>query len=138
MSSLPQAPHFNIVKSRLTFIKGRGTLVPMDDCFQTENDGDRQERHPLLSLTAEERELVLRLVLASGSLKELARAYQVSYPTIRARLDRLIARLRHIIEGMPVDPMDELLADLVERGEMTYSAARSIKNLHRKTRKEGV
>jgi hypothetical protein len=77
-------------------------------------------------------EFVVRLVLASGSLKELARAYGVSYPTIRARLDRVIARLREILEGRRADPMSELLAGLVERGELTVPAARSIQELYRK------
>ncbi|MBM3994405.1 MAG: DUF2089 domain-containing protein [Planctomycetes bacterium] len=35
-----------------------------------------------------------RFVLASGSLKELAEAYGISYPTVRLRLDRLIAKVQ--------------------------------------------
>ena len=35
-----------------------------------------------------------RFVLASGSLKELAQAYGISYPTVRLRLDRLIAKIQ--------------------------------------------
>ena len=68
----------------------------------------------------------LRLVLASGSLKDLAGSYGVSYPTIRAKLDRLIERLQGILAGREPDPMAERLADLVEKGEMTPSAARSL------------
>jgi hypothetical protein len=34
-----------------------------------------------------------RFVLASGSLKALAEAYGISYPTVRLRLDRLIAKI---------------------------------------------
>ena len=79
---------------------------------------------------------MLRLVLASGSLKELAQAYQVTYPTIRIRVDRLIAHLQQLMNGMPADPMNELLADLVERGEITYSAAIAVRDLYRKQRKE--
>ena len=37
-------------------------------------------QHPLLALAEEELDLVLQLVLASGSLKDLALVYQVSYP----------------------------------------------------------
>ncbi len=49
---------------------------------------------PLLArLSSEEMGLVLNLVKASGSLKDLARVYSVSYPTIRNRLDALIERL---------------------------------------------
>lgn len=73
----------------------------------------------------------MRLILASGSLKELARVYGVSYPTIRARLDRVIERLRRLLDERPEDPFSGLLAGLVERGEMTVSAARSIREMHR-------
>lgn len=89
--------------------------------------------HPLLSLNEEDLDLVLQLVLASGSLKDLASVYQVSYPTIRARVDRLIERLRQMLEGTTPDPMMQLLADLVERGEITAPAARAVRNLYRQS-----
>lgn len=111
--------------------------MPMNDNHQATNDENREQRHPLFFLTPEELDFVLRLVLASGSLKELAQAYQVSYPTIRARVDRLIARLQQLVAGIPIDPMNELLADLVERGEMSYSAAVAIRDLHRKHKEKG-
>jgi hypothetical protein len=49
---------------------------------------------PLLArLSADDQALVLNLIKASGSLKELASQYGVSYPTIRNRLDELIAQI---------------------------------------------
>ena len=36
---------------------------------------------------------IKRLVMASGSLKEVAAGYGISYPTVRLRLDRLIAKI---------------------------------------------
>jgi hypothetical protein len=94
--------------------------------------GDADRTHPLMQLSDEDRDFVVRLVLASGSLKELAQAYGVSYPTIRGRLDRLLERLNALVSGRPREPLAELLADLVERGEMTPSAARQVLDLHRK------
>ncbi|MCP4642353.1 MAG: DUF2089 domain-containing protein [bacterium] len=47
----------------------------------------------LLRLTAEEQEFVTRFVGASGSLKQLAKEYGCSYPTVRNRLDALIERM---------------------------------------------
>lgn len=90
-----------------------------------------QGRHPLFELDEGDLELVLRLVLASGSLKDLAQSYGVSYPTIRARLDRLIERLQEILQQRQSDAMSNLLAGLVERGELTVSAARAIQKVHR-------
>jgi hypothetical protein len=45
-------------------------------------------------LTDEDLVFIKRLVLASGSLKELAAGYNISYPTVRLRLDRLIAKIQ--------------------------------------------
>src|SRR5947209_3386658 len=93
--------------------------------------------HALLALNDSDLEFVQRLVLASGSLKELAQAYGVSYPTIRAKLDQLIARLQGIIDQRPRDPMADFLADLIEKGELSPSAARAALELHRKELKRG-
>ena len=42
-------------------------------------------------LSEEDLDFITQFVLASGSLKEMAQLHQVSYPTIRLTLDRLIA-----------------------------------------------
>lgn len=44
----------------------------------------------LARLSADDQALVLSLIKTSGSLKDMAREYGVSYPTIRNRLDELI------------------------------------------------
>lgn len=87
--------------------------------------------HPLLDLPREDLDLIVELVLKSGSLKDLAAAYGVSYPTIRSRLDRVIGRLRAAVEGRERDPIQEHLANLVERGELSVAGARSIRDLVR-------
>lgn len=48
----------------------------------------------LARLDAEEQRFVELFVLASGSLKEMAELLKISYPTVRGRLDRLMARLK--------------------------------------------
>ena len=98
-------------------------------------EGDGREV-PLKQLGDDDLEFVQRLVLASGSLKELAQCYGVSYPTIRARLDKLIERLRERVLGREPDPMADLLADLIAKGEVVPSAAQAILKLHRKISKK--
>jgi hypothetical protein len=88
--------------------------------------------HPLTQLPREDLDLILELVLQSGSLKDLAASYSVSYPTIRARLDRTIDRLRALISGHKPDPVTELMADMVARGELTSSVARRLRDAIRK------
>ncbi|MFX3816616.1 DUF2089 family protein, partial [Streptococcus suis] len=45
------------------------------------------------NLEDEEQEFIKQFIFASGSLKELARYYGVSYPTVRLRVDRLIEKI---------------------------------------------
>jgi hypothetical protein len=87
--------------------------------------------HPLARLPREDLDLIAELVLKSGSLKDLAAAYGVSYPTIRGRVDRVIGRLQQAVNGRTPDPVSELLASLVERGEMSVGAARAVRDLVR-------
>lgn len=47
----------------------------------------------ILSLDGDELEFIKKFVLKSGSLKEVAKIYDVSYPTVRIRLDRLIQKI---------------------------------------------
>ncbi|MEZ6242417.1 MAG: DUF2089 family protein [Phycisphaerales bacterium] len=89
--------------------------------------------HPLLALPREDLDLIVELVLQSGSLKGLASSYGVSYPTIRARLDKTIERLRAVIQGATPDPIADLLARLVERGELSVSGARALRDTLRQT-----
>lgn len=46
------------------------------------------------NLTAEDLNFIKGFVLSSGSLKEMAKEYGVSYPTVRLRLDRLIDKIK--------------------------------------------
>ncbi len=76
---------------------------------------------------------MLGFVLASGSLKDVAQNYGVSYPTLRGRLDRLIERLQKLVDGRELDPMAELLATMVERGQLTSKDAKRLLRTHRRS-----
>ena len=47
----------------------------------------------LAALNEEDLVFLKRFLLASGSLKELAKLYGISYPTVRLRLNRLIEKV---------------------------------------------
>jgi hypothetical protein len=89
-------------------------------------------KHVLTSLSPEDLDFITELVLRSGSLKEVAESYGVSYPTIRLRLDRIIERLKLALDGRTPDALSVLLAQMVERGELAPSAARTIRDTARK------
>ena len=50
----------------------------------------------LARLSAEQQQFIVEFVRASGSLKEMARQFKVSYPTVRNRLDELIAQIQQL------------------------------------------
>ena len=63
---------------------------------------------PALSrLGGEDQQFALSFILGSGSLKEMAKLYGVSYPTVRNRLDDLIARLSAIIESQEQEAAED-------------------------------
>jgi len=54
---------------------------------------------PLLAgLSAEEQVFIIEFIKASGSLKEMARLFGLSYPTVRNRLDEIIEHVKHSSE----------------------------------------
>jgi len=48
----------------------------------------------LLALSDEDIQFMKKFILSSGSLKEVAGIYDVTYPTVRLRLDRLIQKIQ--------------------------------------------
>ena len=90
------------------------------------------------TLTPEDLQFVRRFILASGSLKEMAREYGISYPTVRIRLDRLIARVRDADATGEVDPFRVMMQNLVADGQMTTGTARQIIREHQNALKKGT
>jgi len=71
-----------------------------------------------------------RFVLASGSLKELARVYAVSYPTIRLRLDRLIEKIK-IVESIEItSEFERLLRTMLAEGRLDAESMRGLLAAH--------
>ena len=75
----------------------------------------------LARLSPYSQRLVELLVLSSGSLKAVAKKVGVSYPTIRKRIDALIAELGAQLEAD--DRFREELLDRVERGKRSATEA---------------
>lgn len=48
----------------------------------------------VLELDIEDMEFIKNFIIHSGSLKEISKVYDVSYPTVRIRLDRLIQKIK--------------------------------------------
>lgn len=77
-------------------------------------------------LEPEELSFIRRFVLASGSLKEMAEEYGVSYPTIRIRLDTLIAKLKSSTRERADSNLRRAVRQMVEDGAIDLLDARKL------------
>jgi hypothetical protein len=85
----------------------------------------------LAALSEEDLEFLRRFLLTSGSLKALAEEYGVSYPTLRSRLDRLIAKVKAAEDPRVRDPFERRLRILVADAQITTALARELLAAHR-------
>jgi len=92
----------------------------------------------LQHLDEEDYQFIKRLVTASGSLKELADQYGVSYPTNRLRLDRLIGRIRALDEHAPTDAFQARIRLLVAVVRCPRSSRKSYCSSTRTVAKESA
>ena len=90
----------------------------------------------LRALSEEDLSFVKRFMLASGSLKDLAKQYGVSYPTLRIRLDRLIEKIQLSEDPRNKDPFRLLIRTLVADGKVSSADAKEIIEKHEAGRRK--
>lgn len=77
----------------------------------------------MADLEDEDVTFVKKFLLASGSLKEMARQYGVTYPTVRLRLDRLIQKIK-LSEGTEKEPYIALIKQLALNDKLDFETAK--------------
>lgn len=83
-------------------------------------------------LSEEDVSFVKRFVLASGSLKDLAKAYGISYPTVRLRLDRLIEKIKVLDSQEIVSEFERTLRARYTEGKIDMETLRALLFAHQK------
>lgn len=78
---------------------------------------------------------IKRFLLASGSLKEVAAQYGVSYPTVRLRLDRLIQKIK-LSDTVEADPYVALVKRLAVDDKLDFDTAKILISAYRESRRE--
>ena len=76
----------------------------------------------ITELEDDELQFIKRFVLASGSLKEMADIYGVTYPTVRNRLNHVIEKVK-FSEANREDPYEKLIKRLALEGKVDFEAA---------------
>jgi hypothetical protein len=79
------------------------------------------ELPPLAGLRFEDQVFVSEFVRCHGSIKYMEKAFGISYPTVKNRLNRIVQQL-HLVEVEQVSERDEVF-DLLERGQISVDEA---------------
>lgn len=88
----------------------------------------------LANLDDEDLSFIKNFILCSGSLKEIAKVYGVTYPTVRLRLDRLIQKVQ-ISEDTTNEPFISLIKRLAVNEKLDFDTAKIIISEYKKTKK---
>src|SRR5713226_8998247 len=96
---------------------------------------DLEDRHWMHFLEEEDLAFIKRFMLCSGSLKDLANAYNVSYPTLRLRLDRLIDKIKILDNQKVEDTYERLLRAQFADGKLDSSTFKRLLSVYQQQKK---
>ncbi len=83
------------------------------------------------NLEEEDIVFIKKFLLASGSLKEMARQYGVTYPTVRLRLDRLIQKIQ-LGDQAEGEPYIALIKRLALQDKLDFDTAKLLITQYKK------
>lgn len=87
----------------------------------------------IINLDDEDVSFIKRFLLASGSLKEIARQYEVTYPTVRLRLDRLIQKIK-ISDDTESEPYIALIKRMAINEKIDFDTAKVLISEYKKVK----
>lgn len=88
----------------------------------------------MVNLDDEDISFIKKFLLASGSLKEVAKQYAVTYPTVRLRLDKLIQKIQ-INEDNANEPYISLIKRLAVNEKIDFNTAKILISEYKKARR---
>lgn len=95
-----------------------------------------QEQIPqwILELDIEDLTFIKNFILCSGSLKEMEKVYDVSYPTVRLRLNKLIQKIQ-INDKKEEEPFIKYIKGLALDERLDVETAKDILDKYKKERR---
>ena len=89
----------------------------------------------IANLDDEDVSFIKKFLLASGSLKEMARQYSVTYPTVRLRLDKLIQKIK-VNDVTENEPYIALIKRLAIKDKLDFDTAKILISEYKKMKCE--
>ncbi len=87
----------------------------------------------MVNLDDEDIMFIKSFIMVSGSLKEIAKQYEVTYPTVRLRLDRLIQKIL-LNEQTENEPYIALIKRLAINDKLDFDTAKILISEYKKIR----
>lgn len=85
----------------------------------------------IANLDDEDVSFIKKFLLASGSLKEMAKQYEVTYPTVRLRLDKLIQKI-NLSDKTETEPYIALIKKLAINDKLDFDTAKVLISEYKK------
>lgn len=89
----------------------------------------------IINLDDEDVSFIKKFLLFSGSLKEMARQYEVTYPTVRLRLDKLIQKIK-ISDETEGEPYIALIKRLAINDKLDFDTAKILISEYKKMQRK--
>ena len=87
----------------------------------------------MVNLDDEDISFIKKFIMASGSLKDIAAQYGVTYPTVRLRLDKLIQKIQ-IGEDNANEPFVALIKRMALNDKIDFDTAKILISEYKKSK----
>lgn len=122
--------HFNIIKIFIFYLKYKYVILQIGVI--------NMETVPMWMKNLDDEDMIFikRFLLASGSLKEVAKIYGVTYPTVRVRLNKLIDKIKLAEDKTDNDEFVELIKRYVIDEDIEFDVAKNLITEYKKIKEK--
>ena len=122
--------HFNIIKLFIFYLKYKYVIL--------QKEVINMDTVPMWMKNLDDEDMIFikRFILASGSLKEVAKLYGVTYPTVRVRLNKLIDKIKLAEDKTDNDEFVELIKRYVIDEDLEFDVAKNLITEYKKIKEK--
>lgn len=122
--------HFNIIKLFIFYLKYKYVIL--------QKEVINMDTVPMWMKNLDDEDMIFikRFILASGSLKEVAKLYGVTYPTVRVRLNKLIDKIKLAEDKTGNDEFVELIKRYVIDEDIEFDVAKNLITEYKKIKEK--
>ena len=122
--------HFNNIKIFIFYLKFKYVIL--------QKEVINMDTVPMWMKNLDDEDMIFikRFLLASGSLKEVAKLYGVTYPTVRLRLNKLIDKIKLAEDKTDNDEFVELIKRYVIDEDIEFDVAKNLITEYKKIKEK--